>query len=207
MTLRQALAQSRNIPAIELGQKVGLTKVIDVCRSLGVQSPISPVISLPLGAVDLTPLEMASAYATFANNGWQSQPTMIVQVQNSKGQIMLDNTPHPKLVLDQWATASLNDALQAVVNGGTGAAAYFGRPAAGKTGTTSSERDIWFVGFVPQLVAAVWAGNDDYSPLGHGVTGGGIMAPIWRDFMSRAMKDQPVMQFTPASKFIRPRAL
>ena len=207
MTLRQALAQSRNIPAIVLGQKVGLTKVIDVCRSLGVQSPISPVISLPLGAVDLTPLEMASAYATFANNGWQSQPTMIVQVQNSKGQIMLDNTPHPKLVLDQWATASLNDALQAVVNGGTGAAAYFGRPAAGKTGTTSSERDIWFVGFVPQLVAAVWAGNDDYSPLGHGVTGGGIMAPIWRDFMSRAMKDQPVMQFTPASKFIRPKAL
>jgi penicillin-binding protein 1A len=207
MSLRQALAQSRNIPAIILGQKVGLSKVIDVCRSLGVQSPIAPVISLPLGAVDLTPLEMASAYATFANNGWQSQPTMIVQVQNSKGQIMLDNTPHPKLVLDQWATASLNDALQAVVNGGTGAAAYFGRPAAGKTGTTSSERDIWFVGFVPQLVAAVWAGNDDYSPLGHGVTGGGIMAPIWRDFMSRAMKEQPVMQFTPASKFIRPKAL
>jgi penicillin-binding protein 1A len=206
MSLRQALAQSRNIPAIVLGQKVGLSKVIDVCRSLGVKSPIAPVISLPLGAVDLTPLEMASAYATFANNGWQSQPTMIVQVKNSKGQIMLDNTPHPKLVLDQWATASLNDALQAVVNGGTGAAAYFGRPAAGKTGTTSSERDIWFVGFVPQLVAAVWAGNDDYSPLGHGVTGGGIMAPIWRDFMSRAMKDQPVMQFTPASKFIRPKA-
>ncbi len=206
ITLRQALAQSRNIPAIALGQKVGLEKVIDVCRVLGITSPIPPVISLPLGSVDLTPLEMASAYATFANNGWQSAPTAIVQVTDSSGQLMLDNTPQPRLVLDPWATASLNDAMQAVVNGGTGKAAYFGRPAVGKTGTTSSERDIWFVGSVPQLTAAVWAGNDNYTPLGGGATGGGIMAPIWRDFMSRAVKNLPVESFTPASKFSRPNA-
>lgn len=206
MTLRQALAQSRNIPAILLGQKVGLEKVIDVCRVLGITSPIPPVISLPLGSVDLTPLEMASAYATFANNGWQSDPTAIVQVTDSSGQLMLDNTPQPKLVLDPWATAALNDAMQAVVNGGTGKAAYFGRPAVGKTGTTSSERDIWFVGSVPQLTAAVWAGNDNYTPLGGGATGGGIMAPIWRDFMSRAVKDMPVQSFTPPSKFSQPKA-
>jgi membrane peptidoglycan carboxypeptidase len=206
MTVRQALAQSRNIPAIVLGQKVGLEKVIDVCRVLGIKSPIPPVISLPLGSVDLTPLEMASAYATFANNGWQSDPTAIAQVTDSAGHLMLDNTPQPRLVLDPWATASLNDAMQAVVNGGTGKAASFGRPAAGKTGTTSSERDIWFVGSVPQLTAAVWAGNDNYTPLGRGVTGGGIMAPIWRDFMSRAVKDLPVQEFTPASKFQRPTA-
>ena len=204
MTLRQALAQSRNIPAILLGQRVGLEKVIDVCRVLGITSPIPPVISLPLGSVDLTPLEMASAYATFANNGWQSPPTAIVQVTDSSGQLMLDNTPQPRLVLDPWATASLNDAMQAVVNGGTGKAAYFGRPAVGKTGTTSSERDIWFVGSVPQLTAAVWAGNDNYTPLGGGATGGGIMAPIWRDFMSRAVKDLPAESFTSASKFSRP---
>ncbi|HEY9825616.1 MAG TPA: PBP1A family penicillin-binding protein, partial [Stenomitos sp.] len=171
MTVRQALAQSRNIPAIVLGQKVGLEKVIDVCRVLGIRSPIAPVISLPLGAVDLTPLEMASAYATFASGGWQSEPSAILQVTDSTGRLMMDNTPHPKLVLDPWATAATVDAMQAVVNGGTGKAAYFGRPAAGKTGTTSSERDIWFVGFVPQLAAAVWAGNDDYSPLGRGATG------------------------------------
>jgi penicillin-binding protein 1A len=89
---------------------------------------------------------------------------------------------------------------------GRGKAAYFGRPTAGKTGTTSSERDIWFAGFVPQLSAAVWAGNDDYSPLGNGVTGGGIMAPIWRDFMSRALQGKPVMEFPSASKFQRPSA-
>ncbi len=206
MTVRQALAQSRNIPAVLLGQKVGLEKVIDICRVLGIRSPIAPVISLPLGAVDLTPLEMASAYATFASNGWQSDPTVVLQVTDGAGRLMLDNTPQRKLVLDPWATASLVDAMQAVVNGGTGKAAYFGRPAGGKTGTTSSERDIWFAGYVPQLAAAVWAGNDDYSPLGHGVTGGGIMAPIWRDFMSRAMQGQPVLNFTPASKFQRPNA-
>jgi penicillin-binding protein 1A len=206
MTVRQALAQSRNIPAIVLGQKVGLEKVIDICRILGIRSPIPPVISLPLGSVDLSPLEMASAYATFANNGWQSTPTSVLQVTDSAGRLMLDNTPNPTLVLNPWATAALNDAMQAVVNGGTGKAAYFGRPAVGKTGTTSSERDIWFAGSVPQLTAVVWAGNDNYTPLGKGVTGGGIMAPIWRDFMSRAMEKQPVMDFTPASKFQRPSA-
>ncbi|MCG9891176.1 MAG: penicillin-binding protein [Thermosynechococcaceae cyanobacterium MS004] len=206
MSVRSALAQSRNIPAITLGQKIGLEKVIDVCRVLGIKSPIPPVISLPLGSVDLTPLEMASAYATFANNGWQSDPTIIAQVTDSAGQLILDNTPKPRLVLDPWATAALNDAMQDVVNNGTGKAAYFGRPAIGKTGTTSSERDIWFVGSVPQLTAAVWAGNDNYTPLGQGVTGGGIMAPIWRDFMSRAVQDLPVQQFTPASKFPRPTA-
>ncbi|WP_404786094.1 transglycosylase domain-containing protein [Altericista sp. CCNU0014] len=206
MTVRQALAQSRNIPAVVLGQKVGLEKVIDICRVLGIRSPIAPVISLPLGSVDLTPLEMASAYATFASNGWQSDPTAVLQVTDGSGRLMLDNTPQRKLVLDPWATAALVDAMQAVVNSGTGKAAYFGRPAAGKTGTTSSERDIWFAGFVPQLSVAVWAGNDDYTPLGHGVTGGGIMAPIWRDFTSRAMQGQPVLDFTPASKFQRPNA-
>lgn len=206
MTVRQALAQSRNIPAVVLGQTVGLEKVIDICRVLGIRSPIAPVISLPLGAVDLTPLEMASAYATFASNGWQSDPTAVLQVTDGAGRVMLNNTPQRKLVLDPWATASLVDTMQAVVNGGTGKAAYFGRPAGGKTGTTSSERDIWFGGFVPQLAAVVWAGNDNYSPLGRGVTGGGIMAPIWRDFMSRAMQGQPVMDFTPASKFQRPSA-
>jgi penicillin-binding protein 1A len=206
MTVRQALAQSRNIPAVVLGQNVGLEKVIDICRVLGIKSPIAPVISLPLGAVDLTPLEMASAYATFASNGWQSDPTAVLQVTDGSGRLMLDNTPQRKLVLDPWATAALTDAMQAVVNGGTGKAAYFGRPTAGKTGTTSSERDIWFAGFVPQLSAAVWAGNDDYSPLGNGVTGGGIMAPIWRDFMSRALQGKPVMEFPSASKFQRPSA-
>jgi penicillin-binding protein 1A len=206
MSIRSAIAMSRNIPVIALGQRVGIDKVIDVCRTLGIKSPIPPVISLPLGSVDLTPLEIASAYATFANNGWQSDTTAILQVTDNSGHLLLDNTPKPKLVLDPWASASLNSALQSVITSGTGEAAAIGRPAAGKTGTTSDERDIWFVGYVPQLAAAVWAGNDDYRPIGKGATGGGFMAPIWGDFMHEALKGVPVQDFTPASKFERPRS-
>jgi penicillin-binding protein 1A len=204
MTLRRALEQSRNVPAIKLGQEVGLNKVVEICRSIGIKSPIDPVISLPLGAVDLTPMEMASGYATFANNGWYSEPTLIAQVTDSSGNVILDNTPKPRLVLDPWASASLNDALQGVVAHGTGVAAQIGRPAAGKTGTTSSERDIWFVGYVPQLATAIWVGNDDYTQLGGGATGGGFVAPIWRDYMSQALQGVPVEKFRPASDFDRP---
>lgn len=206
MSLRQALANSRNIPAVVIGQRVGVEKVIDICRVLRIKSPIPPVISLPLGSVDLTPLEMVSAYATFANNGWQSETTAIVQVTDSSGRLLLDNTPQPKLVLDPWASAALTESLQAVINGGTGTAANIGRPAAGKTGTTSSERDVWFVGYVPQLAVAVWAGNDNYAPMGRGASGGGFVAPVWRDFMSKALADQPVESFKPPSNFPRPGA-
>jgi penicillin-binding protein 1A len=204
MSLRRALEQSRNVPAVKLGQELGLNKIVEICRSIGIKSPIDPVISLPLGAVDLTPMEMASAYATFANNGWYSETTLIAQVSDSSGNTLLDNTPRPRLVLDPWASASLNDVLQGVVSRGTGTAAQIGRPAAGKTGTTSSERDIWFVGYVPQLATAVWVGNDDYTQLGQGATGGSYVAPIWRDFMSQALQGVPVEKFRPASDFDRP---
>jgi len=204
MSIRRALEMSRNVPAVKLGQEVGLNKVIEVCRTLGIKSPIEPVISLPLGAVDLTPLEMAGAYATFANNGWHSDTTFIAQVTDSGGNLLLDNTPKPQLVLDPWAAASLNSVLQGVVERGTATAARLGRPAAGKTGTTSSERDIWFVGYVPQLSVAVWVGNDNYAPLGYGATGGTLVAPIWRDFMEQALQGVPVQSFRPASDFDPP---
>lgn len=204
MTIRSALEQSRNVPAVRVGQDVGLNKVIDVCRTIGIRTPIEPVVSLPLGAVDLTPLEMAGAFATFASNGWYSETTLIVQVTDSMGNVLLDNTPKPQLVLDPWAVASLNEVLQGVVNHGTGTAARLDRPAAGKTGTTSSERDIWFVGYVPQLATAVWVGNDNYSPVGKGATGGGFVAPIWRDFMSQALSGTPSENFRSPGDFPRP---
>jgi penicillin-binding protein 1A len=204
MSLRQALAQSRNIPAIRLGQEVTISRVVEVCRTLGIKSPMEPVTSLPLGSVDLTPLEMAGAYATFANGGWHSQTTTIVQVTDSKGNVLLDNTPRPQLVLDPWAVAALNSAMQDVINRGTATAARLDRPAAGKTGTTSSERDIWFVGYVPQMSVAVWVGNDDYSPIGKGATGGTFVAPIWRNFMYKALDGVPVESFKPMSNFVRP---
>ncbi|MBE9178227.1 penicillin-binding protein 1A [Oculatella sp. LEGE 06141] len=204
MPIRAALEQSRNVPAIKLGQAIGISRVIEVCRILGISSPIEPVTSLPLGSVDLTPLEMAAAYATFASGGWQSETTVIVQVADTTGRVLLDNTPQPQLVLDPWAVAALNDVLQGVITRGTGTAARLNRPAAGKTGTTSSERDIWFVGYVPQLSVAVWIGNDDYRPLGVGATGGGYVAPIWKDFMDQALNGVPVERFRPMSDFPRP---
>jgi 1A family penicillin-binding protein len=204
MSLRTALMQSRNVPAVVLGRKVGLDKVIEVCRRLGIKSPLLAVPSLPLGAADLTPLEMAGAYATFASNGWHSDPTIIVRVTDSQGNVLLDNIPKPKLVLDPWATASLTSVLQGVINGGTGTAAQIGRPAAGKTGTTDSERNVWFVGYVPQLATALWIGDDANRALGKGITGGGFAAPIWRNFMSQAVKNEPVKYFPSPSQFPRP---
>jgi membrane peptidoglycan carboxypeptidase len=183
---------------------VGLDKVIQTCRILGIKSPIEPVVSLPLGAIGVTPLEMAGAFATFASNGWSSPTTTIVRVTDSSGNVLLDNTPKRKLVLNQWAAASLTSTLQGVINNGTGKSAQIGRPAAGKTGTTSSERDVWFVGYVPQLATAVWIGKDNYRPLGYGVTGGVHAAPIWRNFMSQALDDVPVEYFSSPSRFRRP---
>ncbi|MFS8117980.1 MAG: transglycosylase domain-containing protein, partial [Microcoleus sp.] len=126
VSIRRALEVSLNIPAVKLGQEVGLNKVIEICRVLGIRSPMEPVVSLPLGAVDLTPLEMAGAFATFANNGWHSDTTFIVQVTDSSGNVLLDNTPKPKLVLNAWAAASVNSALQGVINNGTARAAQLG---------------------------------------------------------------------------------
>lgn len=206
MSIRTALAQSRNIPVIKLGKAIGMNKVVETCRTLGIMSPMEPVTSLPLGAIGMTPLEMASAYATFANYGWQSPATVIVRITDSSGNVLLDNTPKPQRVLDPWASAATIDIMQSVVSSGTGKGADIGRPSAGKTGTTSSEKDIWYVGTVPQLTTAVWVGRDDNRQLSSGATGGGMVAPIWRDFMEQALKGIPSEKFKPPSQFPRPKA-
>jgi membrane peptidoglycan carboxypeptidase len=206
MSIRTALAQSRNIPVIKLGKSIGMNKVVETCRTLGIMSPMEPVTSLPLGAIGVTPLEMASAYATFANYGWQSPATVIVRITDSSGNVILDNTPKPQRVLDSWASAATIDIMQSVVTSGTGKGAALGRPSAGKTGTTSSEKDIWYVGTVPQLTTAVWVGRDDNLQLSSGATGGGMVAPIWRDFMVQALKNVPVENFKSPSQFPRPKS-
>lgn len=206
MSIRTALAQSRNIPVIKLGKAIGMNKVVETCRTLGIMSPMEPVTSLPLGAIGMTPLEMASAYATFANYGWQSPATVIVRITDSSGNVLLDNTPKPQRVLDPWASAATIDIMQSVVSSGTGKGADIGRPSAGKTGTTSSEKDIWYVGTVPQLTTAVWVGRDDNRQLSSGATGGGMVAPIWRDFMEQALKGVPSENFKTPSQFPRPKA-
>ncbi|BAZ14250.1 penicillin-binding protein 1A [Calothrix sp. NIES-4071] len=206
MSIRTALAQSRNIPVIKIGKTIGMNKVVETSRTLGIMSPMEPVTSLPLGAIGVTPLEMASAYATFANYGWQSPSTVIMRVTDSSGNVMLDNTPKPQLVLDPWASASIIDVMRSVITEGTGKNAAIGRPAAGKTGTTSSEKDIWFVGTVPQLTTAVWVGRDDNRQLASGATGGTMVTPIWADFMQRALKNVPAENFKSPSQFPRPKS-
>lgn len=205
MSIRTALKLSRNVPVIKIGKAIGMNKVVETCRTLGIMSPMEPVTSLPLGAIGVTPLEMAGAYATFANYGWQSPTTVMVRVTDSSGNVLLDNTPKPQLVLEPWAAAAIINVMQSVITDGTGKNAAIGRPAAGKTGTTSSEKDIWFVGTVPQLTTAVWVGRDDNRQLATGATGGTMVAPIWRDFMLQALKNQPVEYFKPPSKFPRPK--
>jgi penicillin-binding protein 1A len=211
---------SANIPAVKMGKTVGLDKVIQTCRTLGIKSPLEPVISLPLGATDLAPMEMAGAFATFASGGWQSDfpavgnasqstITSLVRVSDSKGSVLLDHSPtkdNRKQVLDPWASAQITSAMESVIygGGGTGKEAALGRPAAGKTGTTSSERDVWFVGYVPQLSTAIWIGKDNYKPLGKGVSGGTYAAPVWRRFMNQALANTPEENFQPPSKFRRP---
>ncbi|MBW4509895.1 MAG: penicillin-binding protein [Scytonematopsis contorta HA4267-MV1] len=206
MSVRYALAQSRNIPVIKIGKTVGMNKVVETCRTLGIMSPMEPVTSLPLGAIGVTPLEMAGAYATIANYGWQSPTTLIVRVTDSSGNTLLDNTPKPQLVLDSWASAATIDIMRSVITEGTGKNAAIGRPAAGKTGTTSSEKDIWFVGTVPQLTTAVWVGRDDNKTLRGGATGGTMVAPIWRSFMQQALQNTPAENFKSPSQFRRPKA-
>ncbi|BAZ66453.1 MAG: penicillin-binding protein [Pelatocladus maniniholoensis HA4357-MV3] len=205
MSIRTALKLSRNVPVIKVGKAIGMNKVVETCRTLGIMSPMEPVTSLPLGAIGVTPMEMAGAYATFANYGWQSPTTVIVRVTDSSGNVLLDNTPKPQLVLEPWAAAAVVNVMQSVITDGTGKNAAIGRPAAGKTGTTSSEKDIWFVGTVPQLTTAVWVGRDDNRQLATGATGGSMVAPVWRDFMLKALKDTPVEYFKPPSKFPRPK--
>ncbi len=197
ITIRQAIAVSRNIPAIKMGIEVGAENVIAICRKLGITSPLNPVVSLPLGAADITPLEVAGAYAVFASGGYKSKTTMIARVTDRNGNLILDNTPKPELILDPIAVSYLTDALRGVISNGTGTEAQMsdGRPIAGKTGTTSDFRDAWFVGYVPQLAVAIWIGNDDYSPMANGVTGGVYVAPIWHKFMERALAGQPIEQF------------
>lgn len=197
MSIRQAIAVSRNIPALRLGIEFGNENVVALCRKLGINSPILPVVSLPLGAADVTPMEVAGAYAVFASGGYKSKTTLIARVTDRNGNLVLDNTPKPELILDPVAVSYLTDALRSVVTNGTATEAQMsdGRPVAGKTGTTSDFRDAWFVGYTPQLSVAIWIGNDDYSPMANGVTGGVFVVPIWRKFMERALAGQPIEQF------------
>jgi penicillin-binding protein 1A len=196
VTLRYALEHSINIPAIKTLAEVGPQAVIDTARRMGITSPLEPVLSLALGTNDVTPLEMASAYGTLATLGIRAEPFGILKVVDRDGQVLEEHTPRRQLALSADVAYVLTDLLKGVILRGTGTAASIGRPAAGKTGTTDDYRNAWFVGYTPQLVAAVWVGNDDNTPMRR-VVGGTVPARIWAAFMRAALADRPAEDWTP----------
>jgi len=205
VTLRTALALSRNIVAVKLADRVGLDKVIQYAQRMGVSSPLEANLSLALGSSGITPLDQATGYATIAAQGIHIDPSAIRLVKDSLGNVVLDNQyPQATEVVGAGTAFIITSMLEDVINHGTGYPnAIIGRPAAGKTGTTSDFRDAWFVGFTPDLVTAVWMGNDNYSRMNEAY-GGGIPATIWARYMKRALAGVPKHGFTvPTDQVVR----
>ncbi|HET6780792.1 MAG TPA: penicillin-binding protein 1A [bacterium] len=190
VTLRRALEQSINVPAVRTMRKLGPERVITVARRMGIQSPLEPNLSLALGSSDVTVLEMASAYATLANMGIYSEPIAIRQVVDQQGKVLEQNGPRRQPALEVEVAYRMIDIMKGVITHGTGRAARIGRPAAGKTGTSDDHRNAWFIGFTPHISTAVWVGNDDNSPM-RKVVGGTVPARIWAAFMRTAVAAMP----------------
>ncbi len=197
VTLRTALALSRNIVAVKLASQIGLDKVINYAQRMGITSPLEPNLSLALGSSVISPLEQATGYATIADQGIHVEPSAIRLVKDSLGNVVLDDQyPQANEVVSAGTAYIVTSMLEDVINHGTGYPnAIIGRPAAGKTGTTSDFRDAWFVGFTPDLVTAVWFGNDDYSRMTEAY-GGGVPAMTWSHYMKQALEGVAKHDFT-----------
>lgn len=198
VSLESALAHSLNVPAVKLAHSVGIDNVVRTAHAAGIQSELPYNLSVALGSAEVTPLELASAYATFAAEGVYAKPHLISRVLDKDDRVIERNDPETRQAIPVEAVQRLTQALQAVILRGSGGAANFGRPAAGKTGTTSENRDTWFAGYTPQLACVVWLGNDDNSRLGATATGGVLAAPLWRQFMDLAHRGLPVRGFAAA---------
>jgi penicillin-binding protein 1A len=193
ITIREAVARSRNVCAVAIGQKAGLNNVVLTAQAAGITSQMDPYPSLALGACAVSPLDMANAYATIARSGVYIKPQFIRRIVSDDHSIdkVFQSTREQKLPAENCR--QMVDTLMDVVSRGTGTRAYLpGVPVAGKTGTADKAKDIWFVGFTPDVVTATWAGNDDNRAVaGNHVTGGGVMAGIWHDYMQAYLAKRP----------------
>lgn len=188
ITLRQALASSVNTVAVRVSERVGRDKVVAAARRLGITSPIKGHPSVALGVSEVSLMELTAAYATLPNGGWGVWPYAIADIRDKDGTIIYQRRGSgPSQVIEREPLNAMHDMLSAVVLEGTGRRAAFTHPAAGKTGTSQDFRDAWFVGYAGGLVAGVWVGNDDDTPMKR-VTGGNIPADIWRSFMTDALR-------------------
>ncbi|HET7319841.1 MAG TPA: PBP1A family penicillin-binding protein [Nitrospirota bacterium] len=199
MRLRTALALSRNAVTVALLEKIGLDKTIDFARKAGIRSQISHDYTTALGSSAVTPLELTSAYATFASQGVRSEPILITSIADSRGQVLESYEPQPVEALNPTTAYLVDSLLKSVVEEGTGRAArVLGKPVAGKTGTTNKYVDAWFVGFTPSIVTGVWVGYDNpRASLGNKETGARAALPIWISVMSNALADKPAEDFIP----------
>ncbi len=212
VTMRTALEQSLNVVTVKLAQQVGIDKTLYYAQQLGISTLVlngdtnDRNLAMSLGGLTrgVTPLEIASAYGVLANNGVRVEPTAIVKVVDRNGKVIEEHVSKEKVVVNERSAYLLTDMLKGVIANGTGGAAYFGRPAAGKTGTTSDYKDAWFVGYTPDLSTAVWLGYDNSDYLS-GVTGGTIPATIWRTFMSDVASKYMARDFVKPSGIVGAR--
>jgi penicillin-binding protein 1A len=203
MTIRDALTKSVNIVAVKTLMDVGFNPTIKLAQSMGIKSPLKPTYSLALGSNEVNLLEITGAYGTLAANGLHVEPHGITRVLNRRGEVVWQADFQPKRVLDADSAAITTWMLRNVVTSGTGQPAQLGnRPVAGKTGTTDDVRDLWFIGYIPQLVTGVWLGNDDNRP-----TWGnsGTAAYAWNEFMEEATKGMTVEMFSERPKKLEGR--
>jgi len=199
ITVLHALAESRNVPAVRTLARIGVDKVIKLCRKFGITSRLVPNLPLALGASDLTLLEHTSAFTTFPNDGVHIAPRMVTRVTNYDGRL-IDDFPAEVIDVIPASTARIMvSMLREVFNSGTaisGRAFAAKYPVAGKTGTTNDFTDAWFLGFTPSLTCGVYVGFDDHRTLGNKEEGARVALPIWLDFMGQILKDKPAEDFT-----------
>ena len=192
MALTEAFARSVNTIAVQVAEKTGRSKVAEMARRLGISTNISPVASLPLGTEEVRLIDLTGAYAAVANGGLKVKAYGIVEISSLEGEVLYRHIKEPpKLVLNQDTIEKITPMLKAVITSGSGRNASIDRPAAGKSGTTQDSRDAVFAGFTSDLTTGVWIGNDDNTPM-KAVTGGGLPARVWSDFMLEAHAGQPV---------------
>jgi len=197
ITLRRALADSRNVPAVRLIEHVGVQNTIDMARRFGITSPLPPYLPLALGSADLSLLEHTSAFTVFPDDGIHIEPHYIRRVTSYDGAVLEEPRANVKDVVQPDVARTMTAMLEEVVQFGTGVRAKeLGRISAGKTGTTNDFTDAWYIGFTPHITAGVWMGNDDKRvSLGKKETGARAALPIWLEFMQEAVQAYPVQDF------------
>lgn len=204
MTVRRALAKSRNVIAVRILDLVGLDRAKAFAAAAGIEATLPDNLTLALGSAELTPLEATNGFATLASGGWVETPTVLRAVYDHAGDSVFERVRDRRQGIDPavaWLTTNL---MTSVVTEGTATRAQrVGHPAAGKTGTTNGPKDAWFIGFTPYYVAGVWVGYDNNQDLGRGETGGGTALPIWTDFMQRVHRTLPIREFPSPPEGIR----